>query len=361
MLGPLEIPLTLDRFFALLPRPSSNQDEQFYGRKHYPCDCAGPLYPNNVCRWNPGYQGLSNELFPAFYQNVVGSLGESAPTRVPICVSLNHTLPSILNFVPSPSSEGAAAEYKPIFPAGPATDPSSYEYYADYLTQFSRHFGGPPSVTIPSKQPSQPIAPNAIVGYIEPWNEPDKNYTWYNDPGPNLSQVGFTKEEYAALAKAVYNGNGGAMNGDMPDGVTHYPLGVSNFPQVRMVMAGISEFDAPNLEYIDNILAAVMAGGLPKATWDICNAAVKPREQEVENKITAPMVRVYPNPAQTTLYIESSLYAVNYKVYSMIGTEIRQGYLDGHLAIIDISLLSNGLYLLVIDGLLRPVKFVVSH
>jgi len=133
------------------------------------CDCASPLYPNNVCRWNPGYQGLSNERFHAFYQNVLGNLGESGTTRVPICLSLNHTLPSILfPFVPNSSNEGAAAEYKPIYPLGSPTAPASYEYYADYLTQFSRHFGGPPTVSFTSKQPLEQIASSAIVGYIEP-------------------------------------------------------------------------------------------------------------------------------------------------------------------------------------------------
>src|SRR5262245_2968357 len=28
---------------------------------------ASPLYPDNVCKWNPGYQGQSSEHFHSFY------------------------------------------------------------------------------------------------------------------------------------------------------------------------------------------------------------------------------------------------------------------------------------------------------
>lgn len=122
------------------------------------CACASGLYPFNNCKWNPGYQGISNEIFHDFYGRIAAQLRPSSPTLVPICVSLNSTLPQLLDFTPTMFEEAAAAEYKPIFPPGsPTTTPSSYLYYADYVTQYCKHFGGASSTDIPSKQPDQPF------------------------------------------------------------------------------------------------------------------------------------------------------------------------------------------------------------
>ncbi len=72
-------------------------------------------------------------------------------------------------------------------------------------------------------------------------------------------------------------------------------------------------------------------------------------------------VKVYPNPASNVLYVELPISSANYKVYNMLGTLIKQGYCKEPVTALDISPLKNGLYFIAIEGLDKPLKFVVAH
>ncbi|MBC7776145.1 MAG: T9SS type A sorting domain-containing protein [Phycisphaerae bacterium] len=217
---------------------------------------ASPLYPGNICLWNPPYQGQTWTHFPAFYADIAGSLTPATGNPVPICATMKFCLPRILPFTPSFGQLAAAQEYKPTWPDGSPTDPASYEYYADWVTQFAFHFGGA-GASIPDKGPDTDQPAGQRVGYIEPWNEPDKTKEWYGEDGPLPDRIGFTPAEYIAMAKTVYNGNGNTVRGDLPGNSNAYALGVAQFPNVRYVMSGLSEFGADGISYADAVLAGV--------------------------------------------------------------------------------------------------------
>jgi Secretion system C-terminal sorting domain len=107
----------------------------------------------------------------------------------------------------------------------------------------------------------------------------------------------------------------------------------------------------------------LMAGGLPKSTWDKCNQKSKMEErmEGFENITITPMAKVYPNPAHTILYLETSVPDPIYKVYNLLGMIILEGSLEGQAGSLDISQLNNGLHFIAIEGVAKPIKFVVAH
>ena len=93
------------------------------------------------------------------------------------------------------------------------------------------------------------------VGYMELWNEPDKTYMWYPNADlslPDRPRVGFTAPEYAALASATFDGHDNTVRGDRPTpgAINDYQLGVLQFPNVKFVMAGLSDIDPANITYL---------------------------------------------------------------------------------------------------------------
>ena len=71
-------------------------------------------------------------------------------------------------------------------------------------------------------------------------------------------------------------------------------------------------------------------------------------------------LKVYPNPAKSILYVTSNV-ANRYRVYNMLGVAIMEGQLEEQITVLDISQLQSGVYIMSVDGGLRPVKFIVSH
>lgn len=142
------------------------------------------------------------------------------------------------------------------------TDPSSYLWHADYLTQFASRYGSSSGNTILSSSHLK-LASNQVdnyhhdvIKYIENWNEPDR---WWNLT--NCPNWHFDAGEYAAMTMADWNGDGGTMSGYkyVPDPNNPGQFIQQNYPSnslglsgkgLTFVSAGISEFDIPYMQDI---------------------------------------------------------------------------------------------------------------
>jgi hypothetical protein len=219
-------------------------------------------YPNNANKWSPGFGFQSHTQFPVFYQQLNQNLRPSVSTlnKKPICSAINYTIPSVSGFGYDPSNlqrSYAFSEMKPVWPQGSSPIlPASYQWFADYVTQFSNHFVGPNISAIHDKGadtgPQNPMA----VGYVELWNETDKTFKWYPDANLSVAEeprIGFTSKEYAAISSATYDGHQGTMTGTKAGVSSTYPLGVSQFPNQKFVMAGLSDIANEFTTYLSNV------------------------------------------------------------------------------------------------------------
>jgi Secretion system C-terminal sorting domain len=221
------------------------------------------IYPSNTYQWSPGIGTYQN--FHGFYKDIADKLNPAtqivAGQKVPIMTCMKYTIPKLLG-VNHPGNEAIAQEFIPVYPWDTPdwNDPIAYQYYADWVTQYCKHFGGPANTTIPSKGVNETTEPDAVIGYIEPWNEPDKTAAvWFPGfSGSNVNRVGLSKESYLALSAAANNGDGGNVKGETSNGDT-YELGVQRFDQLELVMAGISDFD---VTYADHLANNVKGSGI---------------------------------------------------------------------------------------------------
>jgi hypothetical protein len=234
------------------------------GDKNNPNAATGPDYPANAIKWSPGYQFQSHTQFPVLYQNINQGLRPfGVQTNTPICATINITLPSISGYAGQQNTKLSEAfnEMKPVFPANSSPiQPASYEWIADYVTQFANHFCGPniASPTIPDKCADTGSNPSN-VGYVELWNETDKTSAWFQNigvPPVDEPRIGFTAQEYAAMTNAAFDGFNNNVRGDLPGNLNSYTLGVSQFTNARFVMNGLSDFDPANVTYLRDMRIA---------------------------------------------------------------------------------------------------------
>ena len=254
---------------------------------------ASPNYNANTFKWNPGYQGMSFEQFTPFYTNIIANLNEIQTDFKPICADMKFCLPHLSgtggifgqDALGQPAQKpywDIALEFKPVRTnrsgnttgsqdifinanTSPATTtdlayiddaatPASYLWYADWVTQFSKAFATDNTGNLSCFKSADGTASGQNkVGYIEIWNEQDKN--WF-DPRftngaatlPNL--VKFTPEEYAAMGGMAFDGfsEGTFINGQKPSS-PDYPLGVKNTVngKAKYVFGGL--FDIGNTQW----------------------------------------------------------------------------------------------------------------
>jgi hypothetical protein len=223
-------------------------------------------YPNNANKFSPGFGGQSHTQFPFFYAQLNQNLKPSGGTlnKKPICATINYTLPAISGFGYDPSNldrSYAFSEMKPVWPQGSSPIiPAHYQWFADYVTQFSNHFVGPGITAIHDKaldtDPINPLNPIVPIGYVELWNETDKNASWYPKSGlSNMDpRIGFTPQEYAAITSATFDGHQGAITGTKPGSAGTYTLGVNQFTNQKFVMAGLSDIADDFSTYLTNFV-----------------------------------------------------------------------------------------------------------
>jgi hypothetical protein len=249
-----------------------------------------PTYNANLFRWNPGYQGMSHEQFTPFYTNIINNLSEIQTQYKPICSNLKFCLPALsgtggnqvydASYIPQKPYLDIALEFKPVktnrsghatgqqdlyVNSNPATTsnlayidnptiPGSYLWFTDWVTQFSKAFATDNTGNLTSfKTGDATTAGQNKVGYVEIWNEQDKNwYDWnFNKNGitlPNL--IKFTPEEYAAMGGMAYDGfsQGVYIQGQKPNS-PNYPLGLKNTVngKAKSVFGGL--FDIGNAQW----------------------------------------------------------------------------------------------------------------
>jgi len=84
----------------------------------------------------------------------------------------------------------------------------------------------------------------------------------------------------------------------------------------------------------------------------VTNYSVLGVESHDEEKI-----KVFPNPFKDQLTVESSSYPINYQITDVQGKIVRQGRIDGSGVILDLGLLKEGLYLLMLnDQVIKVMK-----
>lgn len=260
-------------------------------------------YPANLFKWNPGYQGMTFEQFTPFYTNIINNLSEIQTAYKPICADMKFCLPYLSGtggiYDKNAAGQtvnkpywGMALEFKPVKTnrSGNATGtldirinpntvppttadlayidnpaiPASYLWYADWVTQFSKAYATDNTGNLTSfKVADGTAAGQNKVGYIEIWNEQDKN--WFDGAFagtptlPNL--IKFTAEEYAAMGGMAYDGfsQGSFLNGQK-NGV-NYPLGVKNTVngKAKSVFGGLFDIGAAQWTFVKDV-------------DDVCNA-----------------------------------------------------------------------------------------
>jgi hypothetical protein len=307
-----------------------DQGDKYASTFNAPGGTSSLVYPDNFFRWNPPYQGQTWEKFTPFYQSITANLQETSTTTKPICSSLKSCLPNLSgtggfsnqSSTFSPVTKpywGIASEFKPVktnrsnittHPEGtwdlfinpitvpPTTDnlafidnpliPASYLWYADWVTQFSKAFATDNTgnltgyknakdpfaqnpASIPDFTPETPAGQN-LVGYVEIWNEQDKN--WFEGsfkkklPNPISGQpditvqlphmTQFTAEEYAAMAGMAYDGfsEGTFIKGQKPGNmVIDYDLGFGKTVKntSKYVFGGLFDIGDDQWNYVANV------------------------------------------------------------------------------------------------------------
>ncbi len=260
---------------------------------------ASPNYNANAFKWNPGYQGMSFEQFTPFYTNIIANLNEIQTDFKPICADMKFCLPHLSgtggifgqDALGQPAQKpywDIALEFKPVRTnrsgnssgsqdifinantspttttdlayVDDAATPASYLWYADWVTQFSKAFATDNTGNLSSFKSADGTASGQNkVGYIEIWNEQDKN--WFDarftngaTTLPNL--VKFTPEEYAAMGGMAFDGfsEGAFINGQKPSS-PDYPLGVKNTVngKAKYVFGGLFDIGSTQWTFVEKV------------------------------------------------------------------------------------------------------------
>jgi hypothetical protein len=264
-------------------------------------------YPFNTYKFDHGWQGITSENFETLYNRADAHLDNSTNSPFPVVATMKYALPRLapgrfdnhhegkpietdysitynnldslpfrLPFVSGIDSAwldrptGATGdkclygnEFNFINAVRPIVSPDAaqaYTHFADWVTQYAQLHGTSINPLVPSKiHPDQQnqTRRRSDVGYIEIWNEQDKD--WFNWPLQNPSNrpfCYFTPREYAAMANAAFDGNAGSMNGTLVvnDSTQQlYPLGTKG-SGIRYVMAGVVDVKLSSITYVDSIL-----------------------------------------------------------------------------------------------------------
>lgn len=180
-------------------------------------DAGTPAWPNNRFGWNPSWvRGTGwGWNFDDYYADL-----------------------SSKGMVMAPVFQGAPAwmfgkvtgdSLKP-FPLGrDSTLAASYKEHADYLFQFAARYGRTkvPAGKLRVDAMNQPLSGLGSVAWMEPWNEPDKNWkgrTGYFDP-----------QVLSAMSSADYDGDQGRLGAD---------FGIKSAdPTMKMALPGLIGID----------------------------------------------------------------------------------------------------------------------
>ena len=248
---------------------------------------GSPLYPDNVYKWNPPVQNQTSTRFDQFYDEMAVRLNHSNESEeiIPICANLKSALP----YLSGGNVFGAYSEFFPMeienltgrdMPAGgfetpgqtntlnvdidfdqvnaDAVLPESYLWFSDWANQFTKKYGSNPNDCGIKFHPEEsPETGTNRVGYVEIWNEQDKNFLGADGSDwRKLSQ--FPAEAYAALGSAAYDGHVNTIIAEKPDSTDpdFYPVGVKNAdPNMKYVFGGLTEFDDFSIGYVDDVKA----------------------------------------------------------------------------------------------------------
>ncbi len=216
-------------------------------------EAASPGYPNNLYKFNFGYQNQTWIQFDNFYQ-------EMQAENLMIAPCLFKSIPYLVNpdMLPSDSDALQQLEQAPLNPGADALLPESYIAYADWLYHYTARNGN--KVFSPTKQaaiiapklhPVETVKTGAgYAEYIEVWNEQDKY--WYEQDYPTTF---FEPAEYAAMLSAAYDGHNQTMSlQDDPDnpGTQISTVGIVNAdPDMKVITGGLSDLD---MEYFEGML-----------------------------------------------------------------------------------------------------------
>jgi hypothetical protein len=268
-------------------------------------DMSIKAYPYNKFKWSKAYNTYTR--FPDFYTSISQNLGYSGSGLIPISVSLKSCLPRLSGTGDYPP---AAFEFKPVItnessqiemPQGGTScqasitsnlvgnidlgtvkpceensseNPSSYLWYADWATHFSKAFSNNntdssfPNHLLKLAEGDNSKAGMNQVGYVEVWNEQDKD--WFNVPTAAHNMAEFSATEYAAMSSFTYDGWNqwpsldpntaiDHIKGDFESKTQVYNIGVkyganleknSNF---KYVFGGLSDIDTKFTDYVDEV------------------------------------------------------------------------------------------------------------
>jgi Secretion system C-terminal sorting domain len=247
---------------------------------------------HTISRIAPGTSGNYHEAKPLYTdrslvdQNIVAlqqsfqNLNSTVPVNASTITQAWLDKPTGLNnneclYADDPLFSGAV-QYG-VTPHSSSTESKGYVHYADWLTQYAALHGSQAVANFPNKmhpnQSNQSLQRDD-VGYIEVWNEQDKDwFDWPLNSLNNQEMAYFSPKEYAAISNIVYDGKDGSgttilghyINGSS---VEEYRLGVKPFGQ-KLVMGGMVDIMAADITYVDEVLTLTQRNGSP--IFDVLN------------------------------------------------------------------------------------------